>query len=79
MGVKNLQPTDEYECRDIFISVRNFGHLALEVANVGLGAVTLPHFDREEVIVVLLGLLAGGILSEEHLIYLLEVAERMWR
>jgi len=57
----------------------NFGSLALEVTNVGLKAVTLPHFDSEKVVVILLDLLARGVLSEEHFGYLLEVVERMGR
>ena len=33
-GVRNLQPTDECECRDILIAVEEFGKLALEEADV---------------------------------------------
>ena len=49
--------------------VKNFGKLALEVADVELEVVTLPHLDGKEVVVVLLGLLTGGVWSEEHLDY----------
>ena len=59
--------------------VKNFGKLALEEADVELEAVTLPHLDGKEVVVVLLGLSTGGVWSEEHLDYLLKVAEIIWR
>jgi len=32
--VKNLQPTDERECRDILTAVGDFGKLALEEVDV---------------------------------------------
>jgi len=51
----------------------------LEVADVGLEAITLPHFNGEEVLIVLLGLTARSVLSEERFSYLLEVVEGMWR
>ena len=54
-GVRNLQHADECKCRDIFIAAVNFGQLALKVANIGLEAFSLPHFDGEEMVVVLLG------------------------
>jgi len=76
--VRNLQPADECECRYILTAVENFGQLALEVTDIGLEVVILPYFDREKVVVVLLGLLTRGILSEECIGYLLEVVERMW-
>jgi len=60
-----MHSTDERECIYILTAVGNFGQLALKVADVGLEAVTLPYFDREKVVVVLLGLPARGILSEE--------------
>jgi len=48
----------------------------LKVARVRLEVVTESHFDgEEEVVVDLLGLSAGGILSEKHLGYLLKVVE----
>jgi len=53
-GVRNLQPADECECRDIIVVVKNFGWLALTVIDVRLEAVALPHFDDENVVVVLL-------------------------
>ena len=77
--MRNLQPADECECRDILTIVGNFDQLALEVTYVGLEAVALSHFDSEEVVVILFGLLARGVLSEERFGYLLEVVEKMWR
>ena len=50
--LRNLQPDDEYECRDILTVVKNFGQLALEVANIGLKAVALSHFVGEVVVVL---------------------------
>jgi len=55
-----MQPTDECEYRDIFITVGNLDKVALEVADVGYEVITLPHLDREGVMVVLLGLPARG-------------------
>lgn len=76
-GVRNMQPADEYECRDILTAIRNFGRLALEVTDVRVETVLLPHFDGEEV-VVLLGFPVRGALGE-HIGYLLEVVESMLR
>jgi len=61
-GVSNLQPADECECRVILTVVGNFDQLALKVTYVGLEAVALSHFDSE-VVVILFGLLARGVLS----------------
>ena len=41
-----------------------------------LEAATLPHLDGEEVIVILIGLLARDVLSEERFGYLFKVVER---
>ena len=73
--VRDLQSTDEHECRYIFIAIENFGKLALEVADVRLEVIALSHFDDEKVVVVILGLSARSILSEEYFSYLLEVVE----
>ena len=62
--MRNLQPADEFESRNIFITVRDLDELTLKEADVRLEVVTLPYFEREEVMVVLLGLLARGVLSE---------------
>ena len=74
--MRNLQPADECESRDNFVTVRDLGELALEEADVRLEIVTLPHLDGEEVMIVLLDLLLRDKLSEEHFGYLLEVAQR---
>ena len=74
-GVRNLQSADECECRNILTAVGNFDQLALEVTNIGLEAIALPHFDGKNVVVVLLDLSARGVLGEEHIDYLLEVVE----
>jgi len=49
-----LQSTDERECRDIFIAVKNLDELVLKVADVRLEGVALSHFD-DEVVVIFLG------------------------
>ena len=73
--VRELQFANEHERRNIFTAVGNFDKLALEVTDVGFKTVTLPHFDGEEMVIILLGLPTRGILSEECLGYLLEVME----
>ena len=54
----------------------NHGELVLEVVNIRLKVVILSHFDSEEVVIFLLGVLVGGVLGEKHLSYLLKVMER---
>jgi len=78
-GVRNLQPTNERECRDVLTVVGDFGELVLEESDVWFKIVALPHLDGEEMMVVLLGHLARDVLSEKHFGYLLEVAERAKR
>jgi len=46
--VRNLQPIDECECKDILTTTKNFVLLALKVADKGFKAVTLPRFDSEK-------------------------------
>ena len=75
--MRNWRFTDECECKDVLTEVENFGQLALEVSEVGLEAVALPHFDGKKVVVVLFGLPARGILSEKCFGYLLESMERI--
>ena len=43
---------DECECRYLLTTVGEFGQLALEEVDVGLEAVSGPHLDKEEVMVV---------------------------
>ena len=57
-------------------SLRKPCELVLKVADVRLQAIILPHFNREEVVVVLLGFLVRSILGEERLSYLLVTVER---
>ena len=57
-------------------SLRKPCELVLKVADVRLEAIILPHFDGEEVVVVLLGFLVRSILGEERLSYLLVTVER---
>ena len=71
-----MQPADECECRDPH-RMRKFGQLALEVAEIGLEAIALPHLNGENMVVVLLGLPARSVWSEERSSYLLEVVKRM--
>jgi len=76
-GVRDLQPTDKHECRDVLSAVGNFGQLALKVADRRFKATTLPHIDGEKMVATLLSLLARCALGEEHFGHLLEVVERM--
>ena len=71
--VRNLQSTNEHECIAIFNAVGNFGELVLDVVDVRF---ELSHFDGKEVMLILLGLLAGGVLGKEYLGYLLKLIER---
>jgi len=66
--VRNLQPADKRECRDFLTTVVNLGELTLEEADVRREGVTLSHFDREKVVVVLLGFLAKGALVRNTLV-----------
>ena len=76
--MSNLQPANEYKCKDILIAVGNLGQLALKVTGVGLEVVAQSHFDSQEVVVIPLGFPMRGALSEERFDYL-EIVERMWR
>ena len=73
-----MQPANECECKNILTTVGNIGQLDLKVAIIGLEAVALPHLDGEKVVVIPLGLLTRGILSEECFDYPLEVVKRKW-
>jgi len=74
--VRNLQPANERECRDVLTAVKDFDEFALEETDVRIKVVTLPHLNGKEVMVVLLDPLARDVLSEEHFGDLLEVVER---
>ena len=52
--MRDLQSIDERECQYIFTTVGNLVELVLKVVDVGLKAVTLPYFDIEKVVVVIL-------------------------
>ena len=73
--MRDLQPADECECKDIYTAVGNLGKLTLKIADVGLESITLPHLCGEYVMVVLLCLPTRGVLSEECLCYFLKVVE----
>ena len=57
----------------------NSGKLVLEMVYVALEDVIWPHPDSQQVAVVLLDFLAGGMLSEECFRHLFKVAEGAWR
>ena len=44
-GVRELQPADECECKDVLTAVEDLSQLALEVVNVEFEVVVLPHLD----------------------------------
>ena len=73
--VSNLQSVNECEGSNFFPTVGDFGELTLKEIEVRLEAVSLPHSDREEVVVVSLSLLAGGVLGEEYFSHISEVVE----
>jgi len=77
--VRDLQPADKCECKDILTAIENLGKQVLEVPDVGFEAINLPHLNREKVIVVLLDLLTKSILNEEHFSYLHEVVKGIER
>ena len=52
--------------------------LALEAADVGFEAITLPHLDGE-MVVVPFSFPTSCVLGEERFGHLLGVVERMWR
>ena len=56
--VRDLQPADECECRDVLTAVGDLSQLALEVTDVGFEVVVLHHLDGEKMVVVPLGFLA---------------------
>ena len=58
-----------------YTTVGNLGEVILKVADMQLKSVALSYFDSKEMVVIFLGFLAGGVLGEEHLSYLLEVVE----
>jgi len=71
--VRNLQPIDKHEFRDVLTIVRDFGKLELEEVDIWFEANNLSHPDGEKMIVVLLDLLTRIILSEERFGYLFEL------
>ena len=75
-GVRDLQPADEYEYRDILTAVRELCELDFEIANIGFEAVALPHLDGEKMVVVPLSFLTGCVLGEKHFGHLFEVAKK---
>ena len=74
--MRDLQSANKRGCGYIFTTVGNLGKPFLKVADVELEPVTLSHLDEEEVMIIFLGLLVGGVLGEERLDYLLETVER---
>ena len=61
---------------NIFTAVGNLDELVLGVADVRFEAVVMSHFDGEEVMIILLDFLVGGVLGEERLWYLFETIEQ---
>ena len=63
--VRDLQPTNKCECRDVLTAVGELGELAFGEIDVRFEVVVLPHLDGEEVMVVLLGFPARGVLRKK--------------
>jgi len=74
--VGDSQSADECESDNIFIVVVHFVQQTLKEADVRIEVVGEPHFDRKEVMAVLLKFLAGGVLREEQAGEILEVVDR---
>ena len=53
--------------------------MALKEVDVRVEAVSLPHLNGEQVMVILLGLLTRAVLGDECLSNFHEVVERVWR
>ena len=70
-----LQPADECEGDNFLPTVGDFDELILKEIEVRLEVFSISHSDREEVVVVSLSLLAGGVLGEKHFSHLSEVVE----
>ena len=70
-----MQPADKCKGDNFLPTVGDFGELILEVIDVRLKAVSLPHSDREKVVTVPFSLLAGDVLGEERFSHLNEVVE----
>ena len=73
--VRNLQPANESERRNIFTAVGHLGKLILEVR---FETIIRSHLESG-VVVVFLSLSVGGVLGEKCLSYLLKIVERMCR
>ena len=58
-------------------AVRHLGEMVLKVADIQLEAVIGSHFDSKEVVVVLVGFSAGGVLGKKRFGYLLKIVERI--
>ena len=69
-----MQPVDECE-GGYFLPTVGFDELILKEIEVRLEAISFPHSDREEVVVVPLSLQDGGVLGEERFSYLSEVVK----
>ena len=74
-GVSNLQPTDKCEGGNFLPTVRYFSKLIQEEIKVGHEVVFLSHSDREDVVVISLSYLTGGVLGEKHFSHLGKVME----
>ena len=73
-GVSNLQPADECTGSNFLPTVGDFGELILKELRYDL-RFSLPHSDREEVVVVTLSHLTRGIMGEKRVSELNEVVE----
>ena len=62
-----MQPADECEIGCVLAAIVNFGQLILKIVDIRLETVGGSHLDGEEVMVILLEFLTGGISSEKQL------------
>ena len=58
-------------------AVGNLGRMVLKVAERGLEVITLSHYDREKVVIILPSLLVGDVLGEKRFKHFIKTMERM--
>ena len=69
------KPADECESDNFFLTIGDFSELILKEIEVRLEAISLPHYHKEEMVIVPLSLLARDLFCEECFSYLCKVVE----
>ena len=76
--VSEREPTDEDSGGDFIAAIVYRRHLILKASEIAFEALTALHLDGQEVMTVILDLLAGDVLIDEGLVDLIEGVERLW-